>query len=163
MGLGTAAGDAQAVRSKRAGEGHSVGHDLVLEMVELLCLGQAEGDGHCGELVDVGTALQAGEDSPVYLLRQAGVGGEDAGPSRATERLMGGEGDDVGVPQWGGEGAGDDHAGHVGDVGQEVGTYPVGDLAELGPVRDARVGGITGDDQFGPVFQRQFLDFVVVQ
>ncbi len=76
---------------------------------------------------------------------------------------MGGKCDHVGIAQRGGISAGDDHTGHVSDIGHEVSPHPVGDLAELDPVRHARIRGVSGDDQPGPVFQRQFFDFVIVQ
>ena len=161
--VGAAARDAQALCGERPGERHCIGHGLMLESVELFRLRQAEGDGHRSELVDVRAALKTGKDSVVNLSRQDRVGGEDAGPSRPAERLVGGKGDDVGVTQRRGKRPGDDHTGHVSNVGQKIGPHPVGDLAELGPVGQARVRGVTGNDQFGPVLQRQFLHLVIVE
>jgi hypothetical protein len=144
--IGAAAGDTQVARGECAGECFRIGHDLMLEAAELLRLRQAKRDGQAGELVDVRAALEAGEDGAIDPLCQARVGCQDAPASWAAERLVGAEGDDVGVPQRGRERTGDDHPRHVGDVGQEVGPDPIGDLAELFPVGDARVSGVTSDD-----------------
>ena len=55
-----------------------------------------------------------------------------------------------------------DQAGDVGGVEHEQGADLVGDRAERLGVDDPRVGGGAGDDQLGPVLERQVADLVEV-
>ena len=104
--------------SRRFGEGHGLGRDHVLER----------------------PALEPGEDGAVDLLGQL-FPAEDGRAARTAQRLVGGEGDDVGHTHRAGVGAAGDQAGRMGGVEHEVGADRVGDLTERGRVDHPRVGG----------------------
>src|SRR5690606_25819034 len=107
------------------------------------------------------SALRAGEHR---LVDGRGVLGpaEDAPAARAAQRLVGGEGHDVGVGDRVGVGAAGDQPGDVGGIEHEQGADLVGDLPERCGVDDPRVGGGAGDDDLGPVLLGQLTDLVEV-
>ena len=154
VGVRPAVGQLQAAPLEPLGQGYTVLHDLMLQALVLLRLGDLEGHGDGGELVDVGPALLAGEDGGINQLGQGGVGGQDDRSPWAEDGLVGGESGDVSDAHRVGIGPGDGHARRVGDVGHEEGPAGVGDLAELLPIRRPGVGGVAGDDDLGPVLQR---------
>jgi len=163
VGVGAAVGQLKALPAKGLGQGGGVLHNPLLQLAEGLGLGQFEADGLGGDDVDVRPALFAGEDAHLDSLGQVGVGGQDAGPARPAEGLVGGEGDHVGVADGGGEDAGRHQTGGVGDVGHEDGPDLVGDSAEGGPVHAPGIGAVAGDDEAGAVLQGQFADLVIVE
>ena len=55
------------------------------------------------------------------------------------------------------------HAGDVGDVGQQTGTNRIGNLAKTHPVGNPRIGGIPGYDHLRLALPGQVLYLVVVQ
>ena len=116
-------------------EGFGVGEDGALVFHKSGGLGLVKGDGERGDGVVVRSALVAWKDGGVDRVFEAvefgftgfrGAAGaftvEDHGTTRATERFMGGGGDDVGVGEGGGDDAGSDQAGYMGHVGEEVGV-----------------------------------------
>jgi hypothetical protein len=167
-------------RIAELGEGNleslRVGDNLFLVGLEVVGLGLLEGHGEGGDGVVVGASLVAGEDGEVdgalevvegllagLCVRLAhSLAEEDHGTARATERLVGGGGDDVAV----GEGrlvhAGGDETGDVGHVHEEIGTDLVGDLAHAGVVDLAAVGRGSGDEYLGAVHEGILLELVVV-
>ena len=88
--------------------------------------------------------------------------GEDAATPGPAERLVGGEGDDVGVRHRAGVRAAGDQTGDVGGVEHEEGTDLVGDLPERRRVDDPGVGGGPGHDDLGPVLLGQVPHLVEV-
>ena len=159
--VGAAGDEAQAAFGQRLGEHGAVLHDLPLQLVELLALGDAQAHGLGGDDVHERAALHAGEDGPVDRLGVLGAAHDDAG-ARAGERLVRGAGDDVAVRHRVGVHAGGDEPGDVGDVGHEQRPALVGDRAEGGEVDGARVGAVAADDELGPVLQRERAHLVVV-
>jgi hypothetical protein len=135
---------------------------LGLKLHEFWRAGQPKGYGHAGDGVDVRAALLARKDGSIDFPGQLFVGREDARPAGAVEGLVGGETRDVGVADGAGHHSGRDHAGDVGDVGQEAGTDGIGYLSEAGPVGHPGVGGVAGDDHLGLVLAGQFFDGVIV-
>ena len=127
QGLGVAddlGGVVAELRLGRLPEGHRLGRDDVLE----------------------GTALQAREHRLVDGRGQVGRAQDGAAP-RAAQRLVGGEGDDVGHSHRVGVDAAGDEAGDVGGVEEEQGADRVGDRTDRLGVDDPRVGGGAGHDQ----------------
>ena len=112
------------LRLRRLGEGHRLGGDDVLERA----------------------ALEPGEHRAVDLLGQVRAA-QDGAAARAAQRLVGGEGDDVGHPDRARVGAAGDEAGRVGGVEHEQRAHRVGDLAEGLGVDDPGVGRRAGHDQ----------------
>ena len=51
----------------------------------------------------------------------------------------------------------------MGHIDQQQGAAGVGDLAELGEVEDARVGGVTGDEDLRPAGQGLLADGVIIE
>lgn len=157
-------------------EGLGVGDDLLLVGLELGSLSLLEGDSQSGDGVVVGAALVAGEDGEVNgvlqvierLLAGLGVDGadtlaeEDHGTTGATERLVGGGGDNVSPLEGRGNGLGGNETGDVGHVDNEVGANRVGNLAHALVVDQAAVGGSTGDENLGTVQDGVLLELVIV-
>ena len=106
-------------------------------------------------------ALKRGEDGPVDRLGML-LFAEDHGAARPAQRLVRRRRDDVRVRRGVRVDAGDDQAGDVGDVGEEVGVYFAGDLAEGGEVELARVRRCARDDNPRALFLRQLAHLVVV-
>ena len=87
----------------------------------------AERDRLGGDDVHQRAALQTGEHGRVELLAQVEVVAQDHPAARATERLVGRRGDDVGVGQRRRVDAASDHEpGEMGHVDQEIGADLVG-------------------------------------
>ena len=122
-----------------------VADDLVAVVAEVGRRGLVQGDADRGRGVVVGTALEGGEDGAVD---GGGVLGpaEDHRAAGAAQGLVGGGHDHVRVRRGVGVGAGDDEAGGVRDVGEEVGADFLRDLSEGREVELAGVSGATGDD-----------------
>ena len=98
-----AAGDeAQAALGERLGQHGAVLHDLALQPVELLALGDAQAHRLGGDDVHQRAALHAGEHGAVDGLGVLGAAHDEAG-ARAGEGLVRGARDDVAVraPGWG--------------------------------------------------------------
>lgn len=157
-------------------ESLGVGDDLLLVGLELGGLGLLEGNGESSDGVVVGATLMAGEDGEVDLVLEVvegllaglGVDGADAlaeedhGTTGATERLVGGGGDNVGVLEGGGDDLGGDETRDVGHVDDEVGTDEVGNLAHALVVNETAVGRGTGDEDLGAVEDGVLLEHVIV-
>lgn len=157
-------------------EGLGIGNDLLLVGLEFGGLGLLESNGESGDGVVVGTTLMAGEDGEVDLVLEVvegllaglGVDGADAlavedhGTTRATERLVGGGGDNVGVLERGGDDLGGNETGDVSHVDDEVGTNEVGNLAHTLVVNETAVGRGTGDEDLGAVEDGVLLEHVIV-
>ena len=172
-----------AVRHKRVAEllelvlqSLGVVNHLLLVLLELGGSSLLEGDSKGGDGVVVGTALVAGEDGEVdpvlqvieRLLASLGVNGPDAlaeedhGTARATERLVGGGGDDIGVLERRGDNTGGNKAGNVGNVDDQVGANRVGDLAHALVVNQTEVSRGTGNKNLGTEELGILLERVVV-
>ena len=142
--------------------------DLVL--LERGALSLLEGDGEGGDGVVVGATLECGENGlvdgslEVKGLTAIGLGApvEDHARAGATERLVGGGGDNVGVLEGAGGLLGGDEAGDVGHVDHEVGANLVGDLPEALVLPLAGVGRATGDDEPGLEKEGLLLEGIVV-
>lgn len=157
-------------------EGLGVGNDLLLVGLELGGLSLLEGDSQSGDGVVVGAALVAGEDGEVdgvlqvveRLLASLRVDGADAlaeedhGTTRATERLVGGGGDNVSPLEGGGDGLGGDETGDVSHIDNEVGANRVGDLAHALVINQTAVSRSTGDEDLGAVQEGVLLELVIV-
>ncbi|CAB4721675.1 unannotated protein [freshwater metagenome] len=92
--------------------------------------------------------------------------GEHHAAARATQGLVGGRGDDVGVGHRvlvAGEDLARDETGEVRHVDHQGGTDLVGDLAHLGEVHPARVGGVAGHQDQRLELARLGGDHVVVE
>jgi len=111
----------------------------------------------------VRATLQPWEDCRVELLSQILAVGEDDTTAGAAQSLVsGGGGDDVGVRDRVRVQSGGDEAGEVSHVDHEVGADKVGDSSELGEVELERVGRPTGNDQPGPMLERETLGLLHV-
>jgi hypothetical protein len=157
-------------------EGLGIGDNALLVGAEFGGLSLLQGDGESGDGVVVGAALVAGEDGEVNgalkvvegLLARLGVDGadtlaeEDHGTARATQRLVGGGGDNVGVVEWRGDDLGGNEARDVGHVHDKVGADEVSDLAHAGVVNQAAVGRCASHEDLGPVENDILLELVVV-
>ena len=97
MAVGAAGDDVEAALLQRLGEGAGIGDDAGGMFFERWLQRLAEGDGLGGDDVHQRTALVAGEDRGVELLRPIRVVGEDDAAAGAAQGLVGGRGDDVGV------------------------------------------------------------------
>ena len=80
---------------------------------------------------------------------------KDHAAARASERLVGRGGGDMGMREGGGVDAGCHKACEMGHIDMENGADLVGDLPEAGEIDDARIGGTAGDDHLGTVLLRQ--------
>ena len=94
------------------------------------------------------TTLEAREHRAVDLLG-VGLAAQDRPARPAAQRLVGGEGHDVGDPDRIRVRAAGDQPGRVGGVEHEEGADGVGDLAEGQRIDDPGVGGRTGHDEAG--------------
>jgi len=69
---------------------------LFLQLNKLLCPGKFEGQCHCGNCVNVRTALFTRENSFIDLFTKLAIMGDQHSAARTTERLMCCETDDIG-------------------------------------------------------------------
>ena len=144
------------------GQRAGVAHDLGGVLLELRRGGLGEGEGLGGDHVVERAALQPREHRLVDGLGQLGRA-EDGAAARTAERLVGGEGHDVGavvhrvrvLP------AGDE-PGDVGGVEHEQRADLVGDGPERRRIDDPRVGGGAGDDDLGAVLERRVAHLVEI-
>lgn len=149
--------------------------NLLLVLLELGSVGLLQSNGESGDGVVVGAALVTGEDGEVdgtlkvvHDLLASLVGAadtlaeEDHGTSGATQRLVGGGGNDIGVLEGRGDDTSGDQAGDMGHVDNEVGTDLVSDLAHALVVDQTAVGGGTGNQTLGAVQLSVGLQRVVV-
>jgi hypothetical protein len=153
-----------------------VGDHLLLVLPELGRGSLLEGNGKCGDGVVVGATLVTREDGEVdlvlkivkSLLSGLGVGGahataeEDHGATGATEGLVGGGGDDVGIFEWRGNDTRGYKAGDVGNVHNQVRANRVGNLAHAGIVDQSAVGRGAGDEDLGAEEHGVLLELVIV-
>ncbi len=146
---------------QRLGERGGAVDRALLALLERLTHRDAEGDGLRGDHVLERAALLAGEHRRVDLLGVL-LAAEDETGTRATERLVDGGGDDVGVRHRVGVQARGDEACEVGHVDHEVGADLVGDLAETCEVELARVGRPASDDELRLGLEGEALDLVHV-
>ena len=107
-------------------------------------------------------ALEAREHRLVDRRAQLGPA-EDAAAAWSSQRLVGGEGDDVGVGHRVRVDATGDQPGDVRRVEHEQGPDLVGDLAKRLGLDDAGVGRRPGDDQLRPLGHGHLADLVVVE
>lgn len=154
----------------------SVLDDLLLVLLELVGLSLLEGNSQSGDGVVVGTTLVTREDGEVDgtlkvvedLLAGLSVGladalaEEDHGTTGATERLVGGGGNDIGVGEGRGVDTGGDETRDVGHVHHQVAANLVGDLTHALVVDLAAVGRGTGDEDLRAVHESVLLELVVV-
>ena len=123
------------------------------------------------------TALRAREDRGVDLLgkgdglRFTGGGillgdlvlAEDQTAARTAKRLVRGGGDDIGIGNGVHVNAGGDKTGNVSHVDHEVSADGIGDLAELGKIDRAGIGGGAGKDHLGLALLRDAVDLVIIE
>ena len=110
----------------------------------------------------VRTALEAGEDRLVHLRGVFGLAEQHAAAG-APQGLVGRGRDDVGIGDRALVDAGDDQAGDVGDVADEIGADLLGDLTKDLEIDRPGVGGSAGNDDLRPVFLRQVPDQIEIQ
>ena len=77
-------------------------------------------------------------------------------PARAAQGFVGRGGDDVSIGKGRRMGATGDQAGKVGHIDHEHGTAGIGDLAELGEIKHARIGRMACDKDFRCTGQAPF-------
>mmetsp|Transcript_96733 Transcript_96733/g.269173 ORF Transcript_96733/g.269173 Transcript_96733/m.269173 type:complete len:376 (-) Transcript_96733:96-1223(-) len=162
MAFGTAGDDAQAALDEGLGQHLGVLDDLFLVGLEFGRQGFLEGHGLAGDDMHQRAALDAGEDRGVDLLGDVFLVRQDDAAARATQALVRGGRDDVGVGQGIRVDARGDQAGIVGHVHHEVGADFLGDLAKALEVDAQRVGRGAGDDQLGLLLAGQGFHRVVV-
>jgi hypothetical protein len=150
--------------------------DLALVLLELWCLRLLEGDCEGCDGVVVGSALVAGEDGEVnrsFQVVQSLLSGlcvglsdalaeEDHGSSGATEGLVGGGGDDIGVWEGRWNHTGSNETRDVCHVDHQVAADLVTDFAELGVVEVSAVCRGAGHDDLGTVHESILLQPLVV-
>ncbi|MNZ69786.1 hypothetical protein D3C78_880990 [compost metagenome] len=108
-------------------------------------------------------ALAAREHGGVEFLFQLFVGaGQDQAATWTAQGLVGGSGDHVGERNRVRVQAGSHQTGNVGHIDKEISADFVSDLTEAREIQGLGVSGEAGDDHFRLVFDRQALDFVVV-
>jgi hypothetical protein len=149
---------------------------LFLVLLELRRLRLLEGNGEGCDGVVMRSTLMAGKDGEVNrsfqvvqsLLSSLRIGlsdalaEEDHSSSGATEGLVGGGGDDVGVWEGRWDHTGSDESRNMCHVDHQVAADLVTDLAELGVVEVSAVCRGTGDDDFGTVHESVLLQSLVV-
>ena len=106
-------------------------------------------------------ALRAGEDGVVDALAELFLA-QDDGAARAAQRLVGGRRHDVCVGYGRGVHTSGNQAADVRDVDHEVRADLVGDVAELLPVDEARIGACAGDDDLRRAFLGLLEHLVIV-
>ncbi len=156
-------------------EGLGVLDNLLLVLLELWGGSLLEGNSQGSDGVVVWATLVTWEDGEVDLvlkivhdvLARLVLGAdtlaeEDHGTTWATERLMSGSGDDVGILEWGWNDTGGDEAGDVSHVNDEVSTDGVGNLAHLLVINQTAVGGGTGNENLWPVHLGVCSELLVV-
>ena len=168
MSIGAAVRDAEAMALQFGCQVAGILDHLALQLHELWRAGQLKGYGHAGDGIHVRATLLARKDGSIDLGGQFLFGRQDACPPGAVEGLVGREADGMGVADWAGHDTGGNHAGDVRDVGQQVGTHRIGDLAEPGPIGHPGVGGVPGDDHADGVsvglgLVGEFFDGLVIQ
>ena len=146
-----------------AGQSLRVLDDAPLQILKRIAAGDLERHTHGGKLVGVRPALQARENGCVDLARQVCVGGQDARPSRAAQRLVRGKGDHVGNAHRVGILPGNHHARRMGNVGHQVGAHSVRDLAEPAKIGRPGIRRVPGNDQLGAGRLGKSADLVIVQ
>lgn len=157
-------------------ESLGVGNDLLLVLLELGGGSLLEGNGKSGDGVVVGATLVTREDGEVDLVLKviegllAGLGvdradtaaEEDHGATGATEGLVSGGGDDIGVEEGRGDDLGGNEAGNVSNIDNEVSANGVGNLAHALVVNQTAVGRGTGDEDLGAEELGVLLEGIVV-
>lgn len=157
-------------------ESLSVGNDLLLVLLELGRGSLLKGNSKGGDGVVVGATLVTREDGEVDLVLKViegllaglGVNGtdttteEDHGAAGATEGLVSGGGDDIGVEEGRGDSLGGNEAGNVSNIDDKVGANGVGNLAHALVVNQTAVGRGTGDKDLGAEELGVLLEGIVV-
>lgn len=175
VGVSAARGHLVAKLGESIGKGLAVGQNLVLVLLEGLGLGLLQGNGQGSNGVVVGTTLVTREDrlvdgvlKVVHDLVALLVGAadtlaeEDQGTTGATERLVGGGGDNVRVRERRGENIGSDQSRDVGHIGHQVSTAAVSNLAHASIVDLTGIGRGTSNDDLGAVELGVLLQGIVV-
>jgi hypothetical protein len=157
-------------------EGFGVLDNVLLVLLEFRGHGLVQGNGKSGDGVVVGTTLVAGEDGEVdwalevieYLLARLGIGGadtlaeEDHCTSGATERLVCGGGNNIGIFERSGDDASSYQTGNMGHVDNEISTDKIGNLTHPLVVNQAAVSGCTGDEHLGTVHESVLLELLII-
>lgn len=146
-----------------------------LVLLELRGGGLLQGNSKSSDGVVVGTTLVTREDREVdrtlkviqdflaILVSAAhALAEEDHSTTGATERLVGGGGDDISVLKRRGDDTGSDQARDVGHVDNEVSADLVSDLAHTGVVNQTAVSRSTRNNALGAVDLSVVLEHVVV-
>ena len=123
-------------------------NDLRLICLELITHGFLEADCLTGNDMHERAALRSRENGAVYLLFKL-VLAEDYGPSRTSEGLMGGAGDDIGIRHGARVHARCDKAADVRHVDHEVCADLIGYLTHLGKVNEAGICACTCNYELG--------------
>ena len=148
--VGAAGDDPEALAGQGGGQGPGVADDALGVGAEARLGRLVEAHRLGGDDVHQRAALHAGEDGLVDGLGVL-LPAEDRPAPGAPHRLVGGEGDDVGVRHRGGVGPAGDQPGDVGGVDDQQGADLVGDGPEGREVDDPGVGGGAGDDRLRPL------------
>ena len=163
MCIGTAVWEAQSARLQLGRQPNGVCQRLPLKLFELLARSDAQRDRQPGHGIDVRSALFAREDGAVKLARQVFAMSDKHGAPRSVERLVGGEADDIGDADRIGVDASGDQAGHMGDIGEQIGADLVSDTAVGVPVGRVWVAAESTNDEPRLVFARQVADLVIIE
>ena len=163
MRIGAAVRQAQTSIREALCQCLCVPDDAPLQFAKRLCTRDLECHTHGGKLVRVRATLEARKNSLIDPFGQVCVRGQDAGPARAAERLVGGERDHVGDTHGVGIHAGNSHACRMRNVSHEIGPHAVGDLAESSQVGRPGIGRIPGNDQLGAMGRGNLASPVIVE
>ncbi len=161
MRIGTSRNHAAARLAESGGQGLSVRNHLFLIGDELWRHGLPEAHRLGRHHVDQRAALNAGKHDfinvrAVFLARQ------NHSAARASQRLVGGGGDDIRILARVGMNTGGHQAGEVRHVDQENRIDGIGDLPEPGKIDDAGIGAAPGDDHLGLVLFGQARQLIVI-
>ncbi len=147
MVIGSAADKTVSPREEGIGEGGRVANNLFLVGSEFGFESFAKADGFGGDDMHERAALGSGKYGRVNLFGVLGLT-ENQSATGATEGLVGGRGDEVGMGDGRGVNPGGDKSGDVGNVGEEESTDGAGNLTHAGKVDCTGVGGGTNGDHF---------------
>ena len=129
----------QTVLGQAHGQRSSVLFDLALQRLKLRRHGDLKSSSDAGHFIDVRAALHAREHRPVNLLGQLFISRNDHCAAWAKKRFVGGEGRHMCDTNRIWVIATHGHAGRVRDVGQQICTHRISDLAELFEVGRKRI------------------------
>ena len=149
MIVGAAGNEAQAALDQALAQGGGVFDDGMGVLGERRLRRLAKGDGLGGDDVHERTALPSGEHGLVVLVVNLLVVRDHEAATRATQGLVRGRGNDVGMRYRRRMSAASDKAGDVRHVDHEIGTHLVGDIGKGLEVDDTRIGRGARDDEIG--------------